>query len=285
MMNLISSWFFLLMIDGLIEMLDKSATGACVCDLHIPSVILADDTSLISNTPSGLQKQLDIVYNYARRWHLRYNPNKSCILFFSSSRKRQKQPADRPFILGQENINLHSENVYAGVVLTDRLRNDTAITQACRKGKRILNSLINIGVHDQGIHPMTSVKLWKTVVMPSILYGCELWDVISKKSIEELEVVQRYAARRMQGFDQRSPTLCTIFSLGLVEMKRSIDKIKLMFWNRLCTSSYSLFYKKLFIARLCSFGSTTPRPKRGSLADIHSIMREYNIDFFFREYL
>ncbi|XP_062572302.1 uncharacterized protein LOC134234268, partial [Saccostrea cucullata] len=57
--RVLSSRYFLLMIDELIEMLDKSATGACVCDLYIPSVILADDTSLISNTPSGLQKQLD----------------------------------------------------------------------------------------------------------------------------------------------------------------------------------------------------------------------------------
>ncbi|XP_062614319.1 uncharacterized protein LOC134276054 [Saccostrea cucullata] len=144
--------------------------------------------------------------------HLRFVQD--IILEILSSRKRRKHPAARPFILGQENINLHSENIYAGVVLTDRLQNDTAITQACRKGKRILNSLINIGVHDQGIHPMTSVKLWKTVVMPPILYGCELWDVISKKSIEELEIVQRYAARRMQGFDQRSPTLCTIQGWG-----------------------------------------------------------------------
>lgn len=76
-----------------------------------------------------------------------------------------------------------------------------------------------------------------------------------------------------------------MFSLDLVEMKRSIDKIKLMFWNRLCTTSYSLFYKKLFIARLCSFGSATPRPKRGFLADIYSIMSEYSIDIFFLKYL
>jgi hypothetical protein len=121
------------MIDELIQTLDYSATGARVCNLHIPSDLLADDTSLISNTHNGLQKQLDIVVHYARRWHLRYNPDKSCVLFFSSNRKRQKQSATKEFLLGTDNIKLHSENVYAGIVINDRLQTNIAVNQACKK--------------------------------------------------------------------------------------------------------------------------------------------------------
>jgi glycerol uptake facilitator-like aquaporin len=55
--------------------------------------------------------------------------------------------------------------VYAGIVINDRLQTNTAVNQACKKGKRIMNSLINIGIHDRGINPAISVKLWKTVVI------------------------------------------------------------------------------------------------------------------------
>jgi hypothetical protein len=68
-------------------------------------------------------------------------------------------------------------------------------------------------------------------------------------------------------------------------MTCAIDKIKLTLWNRLCRANYNLFYKKLFIARLCSFDSITPKPKRGFIAGIADIMKHYNIDFFMREFI
>lgn len=37
--------------------------------------------------------------------------------------------------------------------------------------------------------------MWKTVVEPAVLYGCELWTDVSKKKLENLKILQRFAAR------------------------------------------------------------------------------------------
>lgn len=71
--RVLSSWFFLLMIDGLILELDRLNIGPYICDLHVPCIILADDTSLISNTQPTLQTQLNVVVEYASKWRLKYN--------------------------------------------------------------------------------------------------------------------------------------------------------------------------------------------------------------------
>lgn len=128
------------------------------------------------------------------------------------------------------------------MTITNKLSCASAISRSCCKGRKKLNSLINIGVHKHGMNPIQSCKMWKTVVAPAVLYGCELWTDISKKSLENLEILQRFAARRIQGFDQQSPSACTIYSLCLIKMEKTVQKLQLLFWNRLCRSSYSLFF-------------------------------------------
>lgn len=242
--RVLSSWFFLLMIDGLILELDRLNIGPHICDLHVPCVILADDTSLISNTQTTMQKQLNVVVDFASKWRLKYNPLKSCIIYFTSKRNRRKPATENIFLLGNKNspIDITDENIYAGVTITNKLSCASAISRSCCKGRKIMNSLINIGVHKHGMNPILSCKMWKTVVAPAVLYGCELWTDISKKSLENLEILQRFAARRIQGFDQQSPSACTIYSLGLIKMEKTVQKLQLLFWNRLCRSSYSLFF-------------------------------------------
>ena len=285
--RVLSSWFFLLMIDGLILGLDRLNIGPHICDLHVPCVILADDTSLISNTQTTMQKQLNVVVDYASKWRLKYNPLKSCIIYFTSKRNRRKPATENIFLLGNKNspIDITDENIYAGVTITNKLSCASAISRSCCKGRKIMNSLINIGVHKHGMNPILSCKMWKTVVAPAVLYGCELWTDISKKSLENLEILQRFAARRIQGFDQQSPSACTIYSLGLIKMEKTVQKLQLLFWNRLCRSSYSLFFKKLFIARLCTYSVGTPQKKRGFVNCIYRTMKNYKIDYFFNDYL
>ena len=102
---------------------------------------------------------------------------------------------------------------------------------------------------------------------------------------DNLETFQRFAARRIKGLDNQSPTPCTIYVLGLLTMEKAIQKNQLYFWNRLCRSEFTHFYKKLLIAMLCTFPEVTPKPKQGFVKHIHQIMERYKIDDFFQDYL
>lgn len=60
-----SFWLSLKMIDGLIFELDRLNICPHICDLRVPCVILADGTSLISNTQTTMQTQLNVAVDYA----------------------------------------------------------------------------------------------------------------------------------------------------------------------------------------------------------------------------
>jgi hypothetical protein len=124
------------MINSLISALHGLNIGPHIRDLHIPCVILADDTSLIASTPSTLQTQLNVVTDYASKWRLKFNPSKSCIIYFTTKRNRRKPDTEKIFLLGNNGlpINITDENTYAGVKITDRSSSESAISRACTKG-------------------------------------------------------------------------------------------------------------------------------------------------------
>jgi hypothetical protein len=59
-------------------------------------------------------------------------------------------------------------------------------------------TIMKLGGKSFGLNPLVSLKLWKSITLPSMLYGCELWR-ISKKEIKRLEKAQNMLVRIMQG--------------------------------------------------------------------------------------
>lgn len=64
------------------------------------------------------------------------------------------------------------------------------------KDEKIMNYLINRRVHKHDMNLIESCKLWKTVVAPAVLYGCQLWTYILKNLLE-FEILQKITARRL----------------------------------------------------------------------------------------
>ncbi|XP_069114366.1 uncharacterized protein [Argopecten irradians] len=236
----LSSWMFLIMIDELISNLDSSLLGLHIHDIHIPSVFLADDTLLLSCSVGNIQRLLDIVFEFSCKWRLNYNSTKSSLLRFCNSRK--KFTPEIQCKLGDQKIAWVTQKEYAGIILTPTLQCDEDIKRSCAKGRRSLNSLISVGIHDGGMNPITSSKLVETIVQPVILYGSELWGAPTLKSQEDLRKTQRYAARRCQGFEKTSPTLATTRALGMLDICGEVEQKKLIFWNKLCSAINKTFY-------------------------------------------
>ena len=57
----LSAWLFLVMINDLAVDLDSENIGLKINDIHIPGILLADDTVVAATCASFLQQELDIV--------------------------------------------------------------------------------------------------------------------------------------------------------------------------------------------------------------------------------
>ncbi len=63
-----------------------------------------------------------------------------------------------------------------------------------KRKKRIL--IERMGVQKRGFGVKTSERLYKAILRPKMEYGVEVWGT---EGVEELEVIQRKAARRVLG--------------------------------------------------------------------------------------
>ncbi|XP_021371962.1 uncharacterized protein LOC110462348 isoform X2 [Mizuhopecten yessoensis] len=188
--------------------------------------------------------------------------------------------------IGSDIIPMTSQKTYAGITFTHNLQSSSSIFDACVKGRTNLNSLLSIGIHPNGLNPVLSFNIIKSVVYSSMLYGCELWNSYTKQAVEELERTQRYACRRCIGLPKTSSTAVTAQCLGSFDMWSEVERRKLLFWNKLCLGGPKFLWKTLFIIRLCQFmyGSSSTT-QIGFLPDIYNIMVKFNIESFINDYV
>lgn len=88
--RVLSAWLFSVFINDLIYELIDTNRGLLVGTLNIPSILLADDTTLLSASPNGVQTLLDVVHLYATKWRLKYNATKSSVLVYQTIEESAK---------------------------------------------------------------------------------------------------------------------------------------------------------------------------------------------------
>ena len=95
-------------------------------------------------------------------------------------------------------------------------------------------SLVNIGARPNALNPICGANLWLSMGIPAALYGCELWNNLITHEIVSIERCQRFNAKRLQDLPRNTRSEAVTGSLGLWSMEGQIDKVKLVYFDRLC---------------------------------------------------
>ena len=83
--------------------------------LKLYLLLYADDIVIFSETMDGLQKGLDILFEYCKRWKLTINTDKTKIMIFRTS---DSIPRYMKFTFDGKNIEIVSKFVYLGITFT-----------------------------------------------------------------------------------------------------------------------------------------------------------------------
>ena len=82
--GVLSPTLYTVFVDGLLKHLKSLRLGTFIRGEYAGVIALADDVTLLSNSPSELQRMLEVTFQYASRWHYRINPSKSATLSFNT---------------------------------------------------------------------------------------------------------------------------------------------------------------------------------------------------------
>ena len=140
-----------------------------------------------------LQEDIDRLGCWARKWGMRFQPVKCNIM--QITRKRIKKINASYNLEGTILDNV--ENIkYLGVTITTDLKWNTHVSNICTKANRNLGFLRrNLSACPQDVKE----SAYKGLVRPVLEYGSSVWDPSSILLQEELEKVQKRAARFVTG--------------------------------------------------------------------------------------
>jgi hypothetical protein len=137
---------------------------------------------------------LDICTYYANKWRFQFSGMKSYVIQFSKSSFKP----DFDCTINQESIPVANSHTHLGIELSGKLSALSRTTNACRKGRNIYFAITNI--RDDNTSPLVLVKLYKSIVIPSVLYGCEVWNDLKNKDLLLLNKLQHFVAKHAHTF-------------------------------------------------------------------------------------
>lgn len=96
------------------------------------------------------------------------------------------------------------------------------------------------------VSPITLAKLYKTIVLPTVLYGCEAWTNMSKRKPQDLNLFQLYVVKIIQQFPVTTRSDIAECLAGLFRI--TVDRRKLRFLHNLISIPTSTTSKQNFIS-------------------------------------
>ena len=78
----LSPFLFAMYINDMEEKLSNEGAGVKIEDMRILLLFYADDCVIFSETPQGLQREIDSLFEYCSKWKLKLNTEKSVIVVF-----------------------------------------------------------------------------------------------------------------------------------------------------------------------------------------------------------
>ena len=140
-----------------------------------------------------LQRDIDRLGSWARKWGMRFQPVKCNMM--QLTRKRIKK-IHASYTLEGTNLENVESIKYLGVTITSDLRWNTHVSNVCTKANRTLGFLRrNLHSCPQEVKEAA----YKGLVRPVLDYGSSVWDPPGVVLQEELESVQKRAARFVTG--------------------------------------------------------------------------------------
>lgn len=273
--GVISPFLYLVFLNDLLYQLEASGLGMCFYNIDLSCPTVADDMLVQSFSKIGLEELISICVNYAYTWRFLHSASKSAVVVFNE-KKSDFLRTERSWKLGNDYIPEKEQYKHLGILCDKYMAFDKVTTEACRKIKGTFLSIVNCGLHDDELNPITSMRIYNSVVLPKALYGCELWSRLLPNEILSLERAHRFCIKFMQCLPRSTSTDVALALLGSKSIEVEIDRRKLIFLEQLCNLPSHLRVKEFFIHRMVSFDKNSSS-QLGFIPDIFRLLGKYSL--------
>ena len=191
-------------INSLLSELKQSRLCCTIYQTKGAPVGHADDLAAACNNKWKMDRVMEIVYAHRRTWRYDFNTRKSGVLVFGESPKEHlENTMNRIFRLGSEKVGVKANYDHVGVNVSIVSGDNLVISERISKSQRTLNDLTDHGIRRCGFTMATCNIIFWSVVVPVVLYGCDLW-LLTGEHVQLLESFQNYACKKKSEVPSRN---------------------------------------------------------------------------------
>ena len=205
-------------VNDIFDIINHNNEKDIFLDKKVPINVLmyADDLILLSDTPKGLQRQIDKLNNYCDEWKLNINLKKTKIMIFNRGNKLIKSE----FKINEVVLENVKSLKYLGFTITSKNCSFLpTLEDLSIKAKRVIYAL-NRKTKISRYPIKLALKLFDTLIKPILLYGAEVWgpytdfDYIKWES-SKIEMMHTQFLKRAIGCNFQSSNIMTRAELGV----------------------------------------------------------------------
>jgi hypothetical protein len=240
---ILSPLLYALFINGLIKELKRLDIGVEIEEggEKLNSLLYADDIVLLAQNRQDLQKLMNAVTDYARKWRFELNPKKSEVVVFGMKRA----PRNIVWKLGEHVVKQVNQYKYLGMELTRTLNWNSYIKRIVSKAKRNMTQALGMGISGGFMTVRMACTVWKSLVRSVLEYGCEVWGDKRRDDIEELQVEM---GKRILRCGSRMSAEVVRGELGWERMRARRDEMRLRYWGRVIRMGEERIVRQIYRA-------------------------------------
>ena len=192
--------------------------------------LFADDCLLYRKIKSPqdsilLQKDLDLLSQWASIWQMNFNTSKCVVLRCS----RSPSPIQYIYRLNAHILDIKEEHPYLGITLHQSLSWSSHISKLSTKASQTFNFLRR---NLSKCSPSIKASAYLTLVRPILEYAAVAWDPHQLNHIHALEKIQRRAARWvMNNYSRYSSVSEMLHNLNWqpLQLRRRISRLQMFY--------------------------------------------------------
>ena len=237
--DVMSPTLFSMFLNDLATGIKELNCGIQINELVISILLYADDIVLIAPTEESLQKMLNFVSDWCRKWRMAVNTDKTKMIHF---RKKSTPQTTYDFQLGSDSVEKVSCYKYLGVIFDEYIsfeQNAKLLAESAGRALGALRYKLKF-LKECGFKSFS--KLFECGILSICDYSAGVWGT---KKFEKIEQVMYRGARYYLGVHRFAPIDALLGDIGWVSSKTRHKILVMKLWNRLCELPSSRVTRKV----------------------------------------
>ena len=198
----------------------------------VSGLMFADDFVGISETPEGLQRQIEKALEYTRKWRVTANVKKCAVV--ECNENIEVNPVNLKWKWGKGELPVVDKHTYLGVEISKDCSWDAHIAKVIGQGKSQVGRM-DASLTDPHLDTRIKMCMLVIVIVPKLKYAGDLSER-NASFVKQLDTMQMTAAKKILGSSSTTSNTVLRAELGMypLETIRDVRKFKWQYKYRIC---------------------------------------------------